>query len=217
MGKMISIEGIDCSGKTSIAKLVSEKINYRFIEKPMLKYFEMDRITYTEVKAKMKQGIIEDFPNDSQDIMFWYQAFNNVISAKLQKYFDIIVDRHYITNAFWNCNNDGNLKDNIEILSSVMSVFGKPDLTVILSVSKETALRRLKQRVIRKFGSITEGYGKKDYERELQKVIHAEEFVPYAIKVCEAFNINYLIVDTEEISLEEEAQKIVDYINSNLL
>lgn len=217
MGKMICIEGIDCSGKTSIAKILGEKLNYKFVEKPMLKYFDIDRITYTEIKTKMKKGIIEDFPEDSQDIMFWYQAFNNIIASKFQKYYDIVVDRHYITNAFWNCNDNGNLRNNIDILDSVMNIFGKPDLTVILCVSKETALNRLQERVKYKFGSITEGYGKKDYEREFQKVIHADEFVPYAKKVCENFNMNYLIVDTEGLTSDEVSEIILNHMRSNNL
>ncbi len=212
MGRMICIEGIDCSGKTSLAKSLSAKLGYSFIEKPMLRYFDMDRDTYTEVKAKMKYRIVDDFLDESKDVMFWYQAFNNIIAYKLRENDNIVVDRHLITNAFWNCNNAGKFRSNVEILDSVISVYGKPDLTIILNVSNSLAEARLYQRVKNMYGTITEGYGRTDYEREHEKIIHAEEFVPFAVKLCERINLKYLVVETDGKTIEDETNQIINFI-----
>lgn len=215
MYKMISIEGVDCSGKTSVAKALSKKLGYNFIEKPMLNFFDLDRKKYSDIKAEMKKRIFNNFhKEDAQDIMFWYQAFNNIIASKIALSKNVTVDRHYITNAFWNCRDDINIRENIELLESLIKYCGKPSLTVILKVSKDSAEKRLFKRCIEKYGSISAGYGKKEYEREHVKVLQADMFPDFAVNLCKKLDLRHVLIDTEGKTISEEVDEIIDNLKN---
>ena len=131
----ISIEGMDGVGKSTICKLLAEKLGYMFVEKP-LHYLLDDNneiFQYQKVAKKVNE-------NPNRNFTAWYYGLNNIYLYEKFKNQNIVTDRHIVSNYCWS-----GTDYNKDIYNLILKKIGRPKLTVVLYATPETILNRLKK------------------------------------------------------------------------
>ena len=174
-GRLITIEGLEGSGKSTLMNLLQSKMKSKNVIFTNEFSHEFGKQIYTMIKSKRYDPITE---------LFLFEAarrehFVNVIFPALQKGKIVIMDRFTDStlayqgffqdiglNYVINCNNLATAYSNLQLLN-VESV--KPDLTIFLDVEFKTAQKRLRARAnsnqidrldMEEFETIRNGYQK---------------------------------------------------------
>ncbi len=185
----ISIEGMDGVGKTTVSKMVAEKLGYVFAEKPL--HYLIDE----EGSYKNYQDLaIKINNNPDRDLTSWYYAFNNILLYNLFKDQNIVTDRHIVSNHCYS-----GTDYNQDVYDLLIKKIGLPTLTVILYARSEVIESRLKKRNIN--------------DNDLKKVKSSEEVYKRMVKFCEERRLNYILIDSSDLTLEEIVDKIVGGIH----
>ena len=79
-------------------------------------------------------------------------------------------------------------------------MFGKPDLTILLTASPQTRMKRISDR--------------DPNDPDLNKPTMKEYGYDKMIKFLDKYNFNYVIVDTETLSLSETIEKCKNLVKS---
>ena len=184
---MIAVEGMDGSGKTEVANFICEKYDFDLIEKP-LHYFYNDGEDKEYHDFMTAANRIYDI--DDLDIKTWYFALGNIYVARMFKGKDIVIDRHFVSNYYWNGNNE-----NEYIYDTLIKTCGVPDLTILLYATPKTRMNRIRLR------------DNKDPDlSDPDKLDDGFEKMLFFIK---KFNLPHIVIDTENITLEE-VKELVD-------
>ena len=183
---LIAIEGMDGVGKTTIAKYISEKYDYKFIEKPLHFFYNDGAETgYSDfMNVAVKLYDVED-----SYLRLWYFSLGNLYVSRMLNKQNVVVDRHLVSNYYWNCNAESEF-----VFKTLLDACGVPDLTILLHASVETRMQRLKKRNINDpdlFDSDKKKYG---YDKMLY--------------VLNKYNIPYVLIDTENKTIKEVEQMI---------
>jgi len=140
VGYLIAIEGIDGSGKTTISRHVKNVLEDFGIKASILK--EPSNSKY----GKMLRNAKKRFSPEKELELFILDRIEDVeknILPKLNSGISVIMDRYYYSNVAY----QGALGiDPEEILRRNQEIAPKPDLTILLDVSPEKALERLRKR-----------------------------------------------------------------------
>ena len=184
---MIAVEGMDGVGKTEISKHICDNHGFTFIEKP-LHYFYNDG-------AEQKYADLMKVANRMYDIYdnvlkSWYIALGNIYVARMFKDEDIVIDRHLVSNYYWN----GSI-DSDPVFRALIETSGTPDLTILLYATSKTRMERIAKR------------DKND--PDLDDPEKKDDGYNKMISFLEKFNLPYLVIDTENITLDE-VKGIVD-------
>lgn len=184
---MIAVEGMDGVGKTEISKHICNNHGFTFIEKP-LHYFYNDG-------AEQKYADLMKVANRMYDInddvlKSWYIALGNIYVARMFKDENIVIDRHLVSNYYWN----GSL-DSDPVFRALIETSGTPDLTILLYATPKTRMERLAKR------------DKND--PDLSDPEKKDDGYDKMLGFLQKFNLPYLIIDTEQLSLDE-VKEIVD-------
>lgn len=187
----ISIEGMDGVGKTTTCKLLAERLNYKFIEKPLHYLFDNSEDSFNEYLR------IRDKVNSNPNRLFtsWFYGLGSIYMYEIFKNDNIITDRHLASNYAWS-----GVNDNLDVYNLLLKKLGKPKLTVILYASKEVIINRLKQR------------NKSD--SDLEKASKSEDIYEKMIRFCKENNLNYLIIDTSNLPPNETVDLIIKELNN---
>lgn len=187
----IAIEGMDGVGKTSIAQYISDNYNFKFVEKP-LHYF------YNDGKEKNYNDLMTAanrvYDIDDSFVRAWFFSLGNVYCARMFENQNVVIDRHLVSNYFWN----GNEKSK-EIFKCIIEYCGKPDLTILLYATPKTRMERLKKRNLNDF----------DLDDDEKKVDGFEKMINF----IRDFDLPYVIINTENKSLEDVKQEIDSIMN----
>lgn len=163
-GKIIVIEGTDCSGKETQSKLLVEKLNEAGIK---VERFSFPR--YETATGKILAGPLlgkksvgnsyfkEGLPNVNSKIVSLYYAADrlynmNLIKEKLEAGINIVLDRYVYSNmAFQGAKFKDDLQrlqffDWIEKLEFELLELPKPDINVFLHMSIEKTMELLSKR-----------------------------------------------------------------------
>lgn len=133
----IAIEGMDGVGKTTAAKRLAEKLNFKFIEKPLHYIFDVDDRFDNYIK-------IRDYINEQKDndvLRAWFYGLGNIYIYHRFKKENIITDRHLVSNYFW-CGGERSKS----IFKCMIDLIGKPDFTFLLYTTSDEGARRIRQR-----------------------------------------------------------------------
>lgn len=185
----ISIEGMDGVGKTTICKLLAEKLGYEFVEKPLHYLFDdndNDVTQYRKVSKRVNSNLNRNFTA-------WYYGLNNIYLYEKFKGTNIITDRHIVSNYCWS-----GTEYNKDIYNLILKKIGKPKLTVILYAKPETILNRLKKRNIN--------------DPDISKVCKSENAYERMIYFCEIKKLEYIVVDTTNKNPDEVIKEILKKI-----
>lgn len=184
----LSIEGMDGVGKTTICDLLSKKLGYKFISKPLQYLFdqENDISNYLAIRDKV---------NQSNDRLFtaWFYGLGNIYLHTLFDKENIITDRYLLSNYAWS-----GTENNIEIYDLLVKKLGFPDLTVILYADEKAIFERLRHR--------------DEFDKDLDKVKLAKEKYEKMIYFCERYNMPYMVIDTSKLTPEEIVELIQNRI-----
>lgn len=193
----IAIEGMDGVGKTTLAKRLAKEYNFEYIEKPLMDFFEIDNIDTKEIYGSFCDKL---YQFNSEIPKAWFFGLGNVYTFLKYKDKNIIIDRHFASNYFWNGTEETNC-----IFKTMIDLIGVPDLKIVLNASIETRNNRLKNR---------DALDKDIYDPEKQ-VLGSDKMINF----LEDFHIPYVLVDTEEKTKDEifnEVKLIIDRLQENV-
>ena len=184
---MIAVEGMDGVGKTEISKHICNNHGFTFIEKP-LHYFYNDG---AEKKYADLMRVANRMYDINDDVLkSWYIALGNIYVARMFKDENIVIDRHLVSNYYWN----GSL-DSDPVFKALIETSGTPDLTILLYATPKTRMERLAKR------------DKND--PDLSDPEKRDDGYAKMLGFLQKFNLPYLVINTEQLSLDE-VKEIVD-------
>lgn len=185
----ISIEGVDGVGKSTTCKLLAERLGYIFVEKPL--HFLLDDCD--EEFEQYKKVAKRVNANSNRNFTAWYYGLNNIYLYDKFKNQNIVTDRHIVSNYCWS-----GTDYNDDIYNLILTKIGKPKLTVILYATPEIILTRLKKRNIN--------------DPDIAKVPKSEKAYERMIYFCEKKKLEYIVIDTSNITPEETVNLIIKRI-----
>ena len=185
----ISIEGMDGVGKSTTCKLLSERLGYKFVEKPLHYLFDESEDKFDEYLR------IRDQVNANPNRVFtsWFYGLGSIYMYELFKDQNIVTDRHIVSNYCWS-----GTDYNKDIYNLILKKIGKPKLTVILYATPQSILARLKKRDIN--------------DSDIVKVSKSEKAYERMIYFCEAKKLEYIVIDTSNKTPEETIEEIMKRI-----
>ena len=179
----VAIEGMDGSGKTTISKVVADKLNYDYVEKPLKNIFNCNDEEFENICNKI-------YSLNDENIKSLFFGLGNLIALKKD---NVIIDKHILGTYFWN------KTDNNENIFNLLVELGIiPDLTVIIYASKESRIRHIKIRD--KFD--------KDLKDEKKLLFGYDKMIEFSIK----YKIPFIIINSDKYELKEIIDYIVKII-----
>ena len=186
--KHIAIEGMDGVGKTTVGKLLAQKLGYEFIDKNL-------RFLFDEGDSYENYFRIRDKVNASSDRLFtsWFYGLGNIYLHTL--YFDknIVTDRYLLSNYAWS-----GTEDNTEVYDLLVKKLGFPDLTVILYADDTAIANRI--------------LGRNKEDTDIEKVKLAKEKYEKMICFCEHYKMPYMVIDSSVLLPDEVVEQILKRI-----
>ena len=136
---LIAIEGIDGSGKTTIARFLEEELRKRGYD--VVRFKEP---TDSEYGRKIKRILKERKISPEEELELFLKdrevdVRDNILPA-LKEGKVVIMDRYYYSTMAY----QGALGLDVEEIKKLNEKFPQPNLVIILDVSPETALKRIK-------------------------------------------------------------------------
>jgi len=143
-GVLIAIEGIDGAGKTTQAKILLEKLLERGYSAVRL-HEPTDGKWGKKIKELAKNGRHKTNPETELDFFYLdrLEDVENNIKPSLQKKEIVIMDRYYFSNVAYQSVR-GLDPDYIEKRNE--KIAPKPDITIILDLPPEVALKRIRHK-----------------------------------------------------------------------
>lgn len=135
---VITIEGMDGAGKTTIAKYLSQKYNLLFVDKPIKYIYGKDT---KNVSKKLEELLDTIYTYDDPIIKTWFFALGNIMAVRNFANQNLVIDRHFVSNYFWN--SDSTCQT---IYDTLFKIIGKPDLTLFLYANVETRIKRIRNK-----------------------------------------------------------------------
>lgn len=184
---IIAIEGVDGVGKTTISKLVADKLNFIFAEKP-LHYLLDDRDKEYTNYIKLR-----DFFNNNEDrnLSAWFYGLNYMLISNIFKGKNIVTDRYLISMYALSFSDY-----NIDIYDLIVKKIELPFLTVILKASKEIVYNRL---ILRN-----------PIDKDVYKLNNIDNFYKKSYECINRYNLNHIIIDTSNLDKETITNIIIN-------
>lgn len=177
----IAIEGMDGVGKTTIAKKLAHDFKFMYVDKPLHYLLPgTEEETYSELNNILRKM----YDLDDPVIKSWMIGLGNIYSCRNFKDKNIVLDRHLVSNYFWNGEKESDI-----VFKTMLNLIGTPDMTILLYASPETRKKRL--------------YLRDKNDRDLTDPEIWVEGYDKMKDFLEKFNIPYVPINTENRSIEE--------------
>ncbi len=183
---IVTIEGFDGVGKTTLALKIAKELNFRYVKSPIKDLFSIDENTALQIFNS-----VVSFDDKYLNAMFL--EINNVYALKSNINNNVVIDRHIILNYIWNYE-----KSTKSIFEQSISYGGKPDLVIILSADKDTLVKRLINR--------------NPQDKDIELIEKLDINLSGAIKFLDDNLYNYAIIDTNNKSSEDVLSEALDII-----
>ena len=188
----IAIEGIDGVGKTTICKMLAEKLNFKFIEKPLHYLFDSNNEFQNYIR-------IRDYVNVQENKVFtsWFYGLGNIFLYHKFKDKNIITDRHLVSNYFWSGDESSQ-----PVFDCIIELIGKPDYTFLLYANEEEIIKRLKKRDIN--------------DSDIKKVQLNNKALTKMKKFLSNYDMKHQVIDSTALNQEEVLNIILKYLYNDL-
>ena len=183
---IIAVEGMDGVGKTEICKYISNQYDFVFIEKP-LQFFYNDGADNKYADLMTVVNRIYDI--DDNYIKSWYFSLGNIYAARMFHDKNVVIDRHLVSNYYWNADNETD-----SIFKTLIEVSGVPDLTILLYATPSTRMERLRKR--------------NPDDIDLKDPDKMDDGLNKMVYFVEKFSLPYVIINTEGKDLGEVKQLV---------
>ena len=185
-GKHISIEGMDGVGKSTTCQMLSEKLGFEFVEKPLRYLFDEDGDM-----ERYKQ--VRDYVNSRPDRIFtsWFYGLGSTFLYERYQGRNIITDRHLISNYMWS-----GCEESMPVFDTLVELIGHPSLTVVLYADPEVIHSRL--------------VGRDAFDSDLPKIALSEDVYGKARDFLARHPMPHLFIDTSEMSPEQICDRIIE-------
>lgn len=207
---LICIEGVDGSGKTTLAKALADKMDARYVKMP---YYDDDSVTAPIIKDILSGK--RDIDIDLRRKLFGLNRYESFINDWCHGIFpdDIILDRYTLSEMVYQTNL---LPSDIqEIYNFEFGLQGLhlplPDVTIMLTgdnkVFEERRIKRNGPTDIYERNPIYLGAVNRRYKDiGMVPIIRTDEYSEHRTTISEAFNIFYVNAekDTDEVLKEVE-------------
>lgn len=198
-GKLIVIEGIDGSGKSTCAKNLAEKLNSINIK--TIYTFEP---THSRYGAKLREGMLsEDLDAEEELLLFVKDRKEHIeymIKPALEEGYFIILDRYFYSSIAYQGAKGIDIN---RIINMHKDFIIKPDIVFIFHLPIDIALNR----IISKRG-IADRFENETYLKKVDKIFHSfnEPFI-YHIDT----NKDIKIINDELFNILEKSKMLVPY------
>lgn len=187
--KLIVLEGLDGSGKTSIGKYLEAHYGFGF------------RRTPGEVFEKIRGEV------DRKDVftkLLFYYASNFEASEQLRKALkqeSIVCDRYFYSTLVYFAYFSGySIQEALDLMEGFTGKLLLPDVVIYLTISNETRMERLKEREL--VASSTDEYFIKNIHR-----CYAMEKLYMELMTLLADRVKYVVIEAEQ-TVEETCEQI---------
>lgn len=193
---IITIDGLDGAGKSTLAKSLSEKLGYEYIDKPIYELFNVkgdDNYLYNEIYHI--QDLIYN-KTDSNTLKSYFTGLSLLYIKECMYDRNLIIDRGLLSAFAFN--GDNNSKPVFETLIKLGVFF---DASIIVMVSNEERIKRIKER------------SKNDPDLILDKIINLR-YDSMNKFLFEHSELPYYIINTDNLTQEEVLNEALKYISS---
>ena len=185
----IAIEGMDGCGKTTLSKILADRLGYEYVDKPFKFLFETLNINESQLKD-LEWKLYE---TEDEAILTLFYGLGLLYGTRCNSNRNIIYDRHFVSNYYWHGN-----AETKQLHQELIKLCGEPDLTVLLKASASTRMCRIRHRNyqdkdLSNYAMYDDGYDK------------MEQFLKNS-------GFNYIVIDTEYLSPEEIANIVIKNI-----
>ena len=185
----IAIEGMDGCGKTTVSKILVERLGYQYVDKPFKFLFENLNINESQLKT-LEWKLYE---TEDEAILTLFYGMGLLYGTRCNYNQDIIYDRHFVSNYYWHGD-----EETTPLHKELIRLCGKPDLTVLLKASVSTRMNRI--------------YIRNHQDTDLSNCAMYDDGYDKMEEFLQNFDFNYIVIDTEYLSPEEEANIVIQNI-----
>ena len=207
-GTFISFEGIDGSGKSTQAFMLSEHLQNLGYE-PILTREPGGSPGAEEIRALVLQGDTDRWSAETELLLFTAARrdhLERLIQPALERGKIVICDRFADSTRMYQGLSRGDLRNTVDALHSLM-IGREPDVTLLIDMDPARGLARAKSRQ-----GIEERF--EDFGTDLQTKMRTG-----FLALAEEFNERFVVIDgTREIDIvaQEVAEAVLKYLNSQM-
>jgi thymidylate kinase len=188
----ISIEGFDGVGKTTVARLLAERLGFTLVEKPLKYLFDPNGGDDNYLRIR---NYVNDVSPSNRPFSACFYGLGNIFLYEKFKGQNIITDRHLLSNYAWSGSAESE-----PIFDAVFKIIGAPAFTFIVFANAETICERLKSR--------------DEKDSDLEKTGKTEEIYAKMVHFADKHKMPYLLIDTTAKIPKNIVQVMLDEIMS---
>lgn len=180
---VIAIEGVDGTGKTSVAKELANKLNFKYVEKPFSNVFQQDKMPkYLEIKDGLNK-------QKNKNLLAWFYGLNILFCKDYFKSENIVCDRFLVSNFSWILDETNEI-----IFETMLKLTALPELTVLLTASQDVLNRRIEER--------------DNLDKDLCKLQYANSAYQRSKYLLKKHKIPYIEINVDNTSISQVVEAI---------